>query len=154
MTKAWDAFHQKFVGAYSWEERRDGLPYMLLDALSAGEKTQAEEILIGKLDGSDDWPIRALAYLKCTRAAPALRRLLDHKTMPIRAIAATAVYDLTGDRTMESVVGAIASDTALLWVDRLDAVICLKHFNTETARDTLKALQSDPNFLISYHSRS
>jgi hypothetical protein len=154
MTKAWDAFNRKFFTASSWEERRDGLPYMVLDALSVSEKSRAEEILISQLDGSDDWPIRALAYLKCTRSAPMLRRLLDHKMMAIRALAATAVYDLTGDGTMESVVCGIAQDTALLWVDRLDAVICLKHFNTETARDALKALELDTNFLVSYHSRS
>lgn len=153
MTAAWDAFEREFLGANSWAQRKDGFPGELLDALGPEEKLRAEEILLERLDGSDDWPIRAMGWLGCVRAVSRLRGLLEHELATIRAFAATAIYDLTGDAALEGIVRGIAADPQLAWMMRLDAVYCLGHFATDSARRALKALEGDPDYLISYNAK-
>ena len=153
MSTAWQSFETDFLNATSWAQRKDGFPSDLIDALSPDERQKAEDILFGRLDGSDDWPVRAMGHMKISRAVPRLRALLSHRLTTIRATAATAIYRITGDAAVESIVAAIATDTTLEWMFRLDAVLCLGEFDTESARKTLKTLESDAEYLVAYNAK-
>jgi hypothetical protein len=153
MNAAWDNFETDFLNPNSWEQRKDGFPSDLLDALSPEEKAKAEEILFNRLDGSDDWPIRAMGHLRVARSVVRLRELLGSRMPTIRATAATAIYRVTGDADMEAIVADIAGDTSLEWMYRLDAVICLSEFQTDSAQKVLSTLESDPQYLIAYNAK-
>jgi hypothetical protein len=153
MNGAWDNFEAGFLNANSWVQRKDGFPSDLLDALSPEEKAKAEDILFNRLDGRDDWPLRAMGHLSVARSVVRLRELLGNKMPTIRATAATAIYKITGDSDMEAIVADIAQDTSLEWMFRLDAVICLSEFQTDSAQQVLSALESDQQYLIAYNAK-
>ncbi len=154
MSSSWTLFETYFLKAASWPQRKDGFPSDLLDALSPGEKKEAVRQLIEKLDGSDDWPIRAMAHLGVSESVPRLRALLQKETMPsIRAVAATAIYELTKDGTMEDIVWSVAGAKDKEWIDRLDAIHCLGRFKSASAADRLCSLLDDSDFLVSYNAK-
>jgi hypothetical protein len=152
MSPAWSNFDRDFLNANSWGQRKDGFPANLLDALSPGERDRAIGILKRKLDGKDDWPVRAMAHLGVTESVPALRSLLQKVEYPtLRAVIATAIFDLTGDATMEGEVAAAANTGE--WMHRLDAIYCLSHFKTPSAQKALDDLTHDSNYLVSYNAK-
>lgn len=126
MSTAWSNFEQDFLNANAWSQRKDGFPSDLLDALSPEERNQAIVILKEKLDGRDDWPVRAMAHLQNKESVPDLQKLLLNERFPMmRAVIATAIYELTGDETMEKEVASVAAAHDKEWVHRLDAINCL-----------------------------
>lgn len=154
MSVAWSQFENDFLNANSWGQRKDGFPSDLLDALDVEEKRQAVKILIGKLDGRDDWPIRAMAHLRVKESIAMLRSLLSETKSPvIRAVTATAVYELTGDDTMENEVITVCTMSDLHWGYRIDAIHCLARFKTESARHVLDELTRDSDYLVSYNAK-
>jgi len=154
MSAAWSHFEQDFLNANSWPRRKDGFPSDLLDALSPDERTCAVSILKDKLDGRDDWPVRAMAHLRVVESVPILRRLLQEERFPVmRAVVATAIYELVGDKTMEKEVASVASAREREWVHRLDAIHCLGRFKTESAHKLLCELTQDPDYLVSYNAK-
>jgi HEAT repeat protein len=154
MSTAWANFETGFLSAASWPQRKDGFASDLLEALTAEEKQEAARILQDRLDGADDWPIRAMAYLGVTACVPRLRELLQEETMPsIRAVTATAIYELTNDPDMEDIVWAVASATDKEWFHRLDAVHGLGRFRSVSAADRLCSLLDDSDDLVSYNAK-
>jgi hypothetical protein len=154
MSAAWSHFEQDFLNANSWPQRKDGFPSDLLDALSPEERTRAVSILKEKLDGRDDWPVRAMAHLRVAESAPVLHCLLEKEPFPvIRAVIATAIYELTGDETMEKEVASVAAAREREWVHRLDAIHCLGRFKTDSAHKLLCELAHDPDYLVSYNAK-
>jgi hypothetical protein len=154
MSAAWQNFEMDFLSANSWGQRKDGFPFDLLDALSPEERERAIVILKNKLDGRDDWPIRAMAHLHVSESLPVLRKLLQNVDFPsTRAVIATAIYELDGDLTMENEVASVAAASKLGWVSRLDAIHCLGRFKTDSARQLLNELTNDPDYLVSYNAK-
>lgn len=126
----------------------------MLDALSPAEKNRAITILKEKLDGNDDWPIRAMAHMRICDSVPRLRELLLEPTMPsIRAVTATAIYELTNDGDMEDIVWSVAGSRENEWFHRLDAIHCLGRFDSASASQRLAALLDDPDYLVSYNAK-
>jgi HEAT repeat protein len=154
MSPAWTNFEADFVNANSWGQRKDGFPSDLLDALSPDERDRAVAILMEKLDGGDDWPIRAMAHLRIDESVSRLREILDEATMPsIRAVTATAIYELTNDTSMEDIVWSVAGANEQEWFHRLDAIHCLGRFKTASAASRLADLIDDPEYLVSYNAK-
>jgi HEAT repeat protein len=154
MSHSWEQFENDFLSANSWAQRKDGFPADLLEALSADERVRAVEILRTRLDGRDDWPIRAMAHLGIAESVPRLRELLCICQAPImQAVIATSIYELTKDSSMESIVTTVATARDREWVHRLDAIHCLGRFKTDTAAKVLSKLTEDPNYLVSYNAR-
>jgi HEAT repeat protein len=154
MSRCWDQFESDFLNAHSWGQRKDGYPGDLIDALSPEEKTSAITILTKRLDGRDDWPVRAMAHLRVVESVPKLRSLLMNVQEPgMRAVIATSIFELTGDTEMERIVREVAEATALFWGTRIDAIYCLARFKTETAMRTLSALTNDPEYLVRYNAK-
>jgi HEAT repeat protein len=154
MSQAWNRFDAFFLNANSWEMRKDGYPGDLIDALSPEEKDRAKTILMERLDGRDDWPIRAMAQLGVTDSVARLRELLLPSHDPVvRAVAATSIYELAGDASMDSIVANIARAPEVFWGSRIDAIYCLARFKTDTAIKTLAELKKDPDYLIRYNAK-
>jgi hypothetical protein len=154
MSTAWSNFEQDFLNANSWSQRKDGFPADLLDALSLEERNQAIAILRQKLDGRDDWPVRAMAHLQVKDTVPNLQTLLRQERYPVmRAVIATAIYELTGDAEMEREVASVAAACDKEWVHRLDAIHCLGRFKTDSAQKLLNKLTHDSDYLVSYNAK-
>ena len=71
----------------------------------------------------------------------------------MRAVIATAIYELTGDETMEKEVASVAAAGDREWVHRLDAIHCLGRFKTDSAHKLLCELTHDPDYLVSYNAK-
>ena len=154
MSHAWSRFESELLNANSWAMRKDGLPSDLLDALSADERAKAATILKDRLDGRDDWPVRAMAHLRIFDSVPRLRELLQSVREPgMRAVIATSIFELMGDTTMEKVVTEVAEDRSLFWGIRIDAVHCLSRFKSKSSATTLATLRNDPEYLVAYNAK-
>ena len=154
MSPAWQHFEQDFLNANTWPQRKDGFSPDLLDALSPEERTRAVAVLMKKLDGRDDWPVRAMAYLKVSESIPILRALIRTVEFPaMRAVIATAIYELSGDESMEMEVASVAAAREREWMYRLDAIHCLGRFKTKSAHKILCELTHDPDPLVSHNAR-
>jgi len=154
MSPAWTNFETGFLNANSWPQRKDGFPSDLLDALTPAEQKNAISILKEKLDGGDDWPIRAMAHMGASECVPRLRELLKEATMPsIRAVTATAIYELANDSEMEEIVWSVAGAKEKEWFYRLDAIHCLGRFKSSSAAARLALLLDDPDYLVSYNAK-
>ena len=154
MSAAWAHFEQDFLNAKTWPQRKDGFPGDLIDALSPAERQRAIAILKEKLDGRDDWPVRAMAYLRVTESVPSLQDLLRGARSPMmRAVIAAAIYELTGDEAMEREVMSVASASGREWGHRLDAIHCLGRFKMDSAQKLLNKLTHDPDYLVSYNAK-
>jgi hypothetical protein len=154
MSRSWDQFESDFLNANSWGQRKDGYPGDLIDALSPEEKTRAITMLTERLNGRDDWPVRAMAHLRVVESVPKLRSLLMNVEEPrMQVVIATSIFQLTGDPTMENVVREVAEATAIFWGTRIDAIYCLSRFKTETAMRALSGLTKDPEYLVRYNAK-
>jgi hypothetical protein len=150
---AYDDFQQDFLNANTWAQRKDGLPLDLLDALSDAEKLTAEEELLHRVENDDPWVIQGLAHLKSARALERLRPLLNLKTGLMQVHIATAIYELSGDLSMERIVADFVANENNHWAVKIDAIYCLAKFKTESARVVLHRLESDKEHLIVYNAK-
>jgi hypothetical protein len=154
MSPAWQRFERDFLNAKSWPQRKDGFPSDLLDALSSDERERAIAVLKERLDGRDDWPVRAMAHLKVSESVPVLHALIRKVEFPaMRAVIATTIYELSGDESMEIEVASVAAASEREWMYRLDAIHCLGRFKTKSALKLLCELTHDPDYLVSYNAR-
>ena len=151
---AWTNFERDFLNANSWPQRKDGFPADLLEALSPEERQRAETILLERLDGRDDWPILGVALLGSKRAIPVLEQLLKQTSTPaLRALTARALFELTGDTSLEVHPARLATDVNAFWGTRIDAIYHLARFRTATAQVTLESLQDDSEYLVAYNAK-
>ena len=109
--------------------------------------------MLQRLDRDDPWVIDGLAHLKSARGLERLRPLLAVKKGVLRVHIATAIYQVSGDLSMERIVADFAANEANLWGSRIDAIYCLAKFKTESARATLRRLESDNDNVVSYNAK-
>jgi HEAT repeat protein len=150
---AYNDFQRDFLNANTWAQRKDGLPLDLLDALSDTEKLTAEEELLRRVENDDPWVIQGLAHLRSARALERFPPLLKAKSGLMQVHIATAIYELSGDLSMEQIVADFTADEKNDWTVRIDAIYCLAKFRTESAQAVLHRLESDKEHLIAYNAK-
>jgi hypothetical protein len=160
MPSAYQNFLKSFLHPDQYE-RRDGTPLDLLDKLLPEEKLNAEKELLKRLDGRDDWIIEGLGHLKSKAALPKLYELLRKKwRRTIRAIIATAIWNICNDQKMLKVVlessyySFFAAYNPFYEYAMIDVVLCLAQFPQKEARLRLEELASNEYYLISYNAKA
>jgi hypothetical protein len=95
-----------------------------------------------------------MAQLRVTDAVPKLRGLLiaSHRSA-VRTVVAAAIFELTGDASMEGVVADVATNQENFWGSRIDAIYLLARFKSRSAFDALSGLTHDPNDLVRYNAK-
>jgi hypothetical protein len=159
MPSAYQNFQRHFLHPDQYD-RQDGTPLDLLDKLSPEEKLKAEEELLKRLNGRDNWIAEGLGHLKSKRALPKLYEILERKwNRATRAKIATAIWNISNDEEMLKVV-IKSSHYSLLAIfnrfyeyDMLDVVHCLAQFPQKEARTRLEELTFDSDFLISDNAK-
>lgn len=151
MTPQLSRFFSHFLNANSWELRKDGVPLDLLNALSVQDRVVAEAALMEKLDLSDDWPIRGLAWLQSQKALPRLYDLLSIAKPGMKVIVAHAIYCICRDRNMIPLVVAsfplIESEYQLI-----DIIYLLPEFEDSRTDALLLSLREDQRYLVAYNA--
>jgi hypothetical protein len=158
MSAALEAFRRGFFQADSYALRKDGPPLELIDALDEAERLQAEEELLLKLDGRDDWIAQGLGRLRSQRAVPVLRQLIFWDKCDSNAAYATAIFLINGDTSLEYLVVREAKAWNPLPLSntvygRIDAIHHLAMFKTPLALAVLDELTHDPDYLVAYNAK-
>ena len=104
MSENFERFQQDFLDASTWNQRKDGVPFDLLDNLAEDERYAAEELLIDALSAGDDWPARGLGHMRSTKALPSLYALLPHCQQGVTISVAYAIFQINRDLNMIEVV--------------------------------------------------
>lgn len=158
MSEALEAFRRGFFQADTYALRKDGPPLELIAALDEAERLQAEEELLLKLDGRDDWIAQGLGRLRSQRAVPLLRKHLFWGKCGSRATYATAIYLITGDTSMEYWVvrearawNPFSFDT--ITYQKIYAIHHLAMFKTPSALAVLDELTRDSEYLVAQNAK-
>ncbi|MFI9588583.1 HEAT repeat domain-containing protein [Streptomyces sp. NPDC052236] len=119
-----------------------------LSRLTGAERTEAEDILIGKLAGDDGRAATALAEAGCVRAVPALvERAADSRSPTMRVFAARALLRL-GDHSGRAAVAALLRTRAGGPSDRSSAVRLLAEFPDPDKNLMLHTALTDPDRIV------
>ena len=152
MTEQFTQFQNKFLGANSWAQRKDGIPLYLLDQLSAEDRLLAEEALLNRVQLSDTWPIIGLGYIQSKKALPQLYELLPKSEGITRITLAHAIFLISKDPLMLTIV---LDETAKIgnWSQLIEVIYMLRDFNNSRTKAVLESLENHPDFLVSYHAK-
>jgi hypothetical protein len=158
MSVALEAFRRGFFQADTYALRKDGPPLELIDALDGADRLQAEEELLLRLDGRDDWIAQGLGRLRSQRAVPVLRKHLFWGKCGSRATYATAIYLITGDTSMEYWVAREARawnpfSFDIITYEKIHAIHHLAVFKTPSAVKVLDELCHDSDYLVSDNAK-
>ena len=156
---AYQEFDRRFLNAYSWPERKDGVPLELLDKLDPEEKQSAEEALISRLSTGDSWPARGLGHLRSQNALGSLRRFLPKAKGSVRAAIALAIWQIDADPQMADELVALSRNdytddsSSAKTFTMIDIIYCLAYLSSETVTKRLEELTQSKNYLISFNAR-
>lgn len=148
-------FHRNFVAASDSQLAREGLEVDVIERLTPDERAEAERLLISRLEsGGDSRTAIGLGLLRSQAAAPALRRCMARQSGLFASSAyALALWRIAQDPSAVDAAVAIARNAHVNGTARVDAVIALSEMRSELSRRTLMdLLQSEPDYLIRYHS--
>lgn len=152
------AFHRNYLAdPADMEQVRNGLEPGVIESLSPDERTEAERLLLARLEaGGDSRTAIGLGLLKSRAAVEPLRRALQRQAGRgafASPAYAEALWRIQRDPQAVDAVLAIARDPAVHESLRVDAVVALTGM---PSRPTLQALhtllQADAAFLVRYHS--
>ena len=157
-SQAYNIFEWDFLNANSWEQRKDGVPLNLLDALDASDKKLAEDALIEKLSLRDDWPARGLGHIRSQKSLPKLRELFPHANGTMRAAIALAIWQIARDKNMRdelinlSISEYTDDDKSSKTFTMIDVIHCLAHLPYPEVVERLEKLKTSANSFIAYNA--
>ena len=156
ISKSLELFYSDFLNANSWELRKDGVPYYLLDDLSADELKVAENELIKAAGIYDSWPILGLAHIKSTASLAKLYELLTQGRGEIRIHLAYAIYTICRDKSMIDIAvdetQSLAEQMPQSEYKLIDVMKLLPAFDDERMHHILADLCNADCYLIAYNA--
>ena len=146
-------FRTYFLNAYTWSERKDGIPLHLLDNLEDEDLKIAEQELINNLSLRDDWPILGLGHIKSKKSLSKLYELLSESKKEQKISIALAIFKICADSkmidiTFEEMVKV--KDTYSL----IHIVYLLVEFENDKINQFVANLRKHNNYLVAYNASS
>ncbi|MFM6953376.1 MAG: hypothetical protein ACKOWL_00130 [Sphingobacteriaceae bacterium] len=152
MTEQFFQFQTQFLGANTWEQRKDGIPLYLLDQLSPEDLLLAEDALINAAQTKDTWPIIALGYIHSQKASSKLYALIPQAQGITKITLAHALFLIKKDPLMAEIVVA-EIEKINNWSQLIEVITMLPDFKDARLLAILESLKKHPDFLVSYHAK-
>jgi hypothetical protein len=151
MTDNLNIFRKEFLGADSWEQRKDGVPLYLLDAMSADELQIAEGEMIRALGPGDGWPVSGLGHIRSQQALPSLYALLPETAKGMKITIAHAIFQISGDQKMIDI--ALEEISGISNVYELIRILhFLAGFKDERTTAALHRYRNHEEYLVAYNA--
>ena len=146
-----EIFRNEFLGTYSWERRKNGVPLDVLDNLTDEEKKTAEIELIEASSLQDKWPIIALGHLKSKDALPALYNLLEKSNGSMKVVISRSIFQICQDTKMIElileIVPKITNESELI-----DILYYLPSFKDKRVTDLHHSYRNHKDYLVAYNA--
>ena len=146
-----DIFRREFLGANTWAQRKDGVPLILLDNLSAEELKTAEAELIKSANAGDSWPILGLGHMKSKQALPKLYDLLVKSEKNIKVTIAYSIFQISQDTKMIDIVLDEVQKTTNQY-ELIDLLYLLPAFKDDRVNLLLNNFRDHKEYLIAYNA--
>lgn len=148
-------FRSEYLNANSWAQRKDGVPFELLDKLDSDELVIAEQELIRAASLKDSWPIHGLGHIRSQRALPVLYDLLSKATDSFKIIIAHAIYQISKDEDMISVtLNELLHSGQWNKYNLIDIIHLLPDFHNEEINNHLIKFTESNEYLVAYNAAS
>jgi hypothetical protein len=150
-----DKVIEQFLPPQTFEHRKDGPAFGLIDMMTSEEKLLFEEKLIKRLDNGDNdiWISEGLAYLKSEKALPALYKLLSKTdSKPSRITIESSIFQICKDPAMIDAAledGSHVKDKYSL----ISVFYNLALFRDRRVNDFVRQYFNDPDYLVSYNAK-
>ena len=147
-----EIFRKDFLNAYSWPQRKDGVPLYLLDNLTKDELKVAESELIRAANIGDNWHIEGLGHIRSTKSLKKLYKLLGESSNGMKATIAHSIFQICEDIEMiEIVLSETAKITSVY--ELIDIVYMLSDFKDERTDTLLKEFCNHKEYLVAYNAK-
>lgn len=151
MTDNLELFRRDFLNANTWAQRKDGVPFYLIDKLTPEERRIAEAELIKAVHAGDLWPIIGLGYMKSSDSLPKLYKLLTNSSKNMKVTIAHSIFQICQDSKMIDIAleetPEIANPTNLI-----DILYLLPDFNDERVNAMLNNFRDHKEYLVAYNA--
>lgn len=151
MTNNLDKFRKGFLEANTWTQRKDGVPFDLLDNLSDEELKIAEVDLINAAGLSDSWPIVGLGHIKSKDSLSTLYKLLEKSNVAMKVTIAHSIFQISQDEKMKEIVletmPKITRD-----VELIDVLYYLPDFKDKRVTDLHHTYRNHKDYLVAYNA--
>jgi hypothetical protein len=151
MTENLEQFKRDFLNANTWDQRKDGVPFVLLDRLSPEERQLAEDMLIEALSLKDPWPVLGLGHIRSVKALSALYSLLEEGRLAMKVNIAYAIYEINQDKKMIDLIleefPKITDEYVLTEILHL-----LTLFPDARVTELLRTYRRDKRYLVAYNA--
>lgn len=151
MTNNLDKFRKGFLEANTWTQRKDGVPFDLLDNLSDEELKIAEVDLINAVGLSDSWPIVGLGHIKSKDSLSTLYKLLEKSNVAMKVTIAHSIFQISQDEKMKEIVletmPKITRD-----VELIDVLYYLPDFKDKRVTDLHHTYRNHKDYLVAYNA--
>lgn len=151
MTDNLELFRRDFLNANTWAQRKDGVPFYLIDKLTPEERRIAEAELIKAVHAGDLWPIIGLGYMKSSDSLPKLYKLLTNSSKNMKVTIAHSIFQICQDSKMIDIAleetPEITNPTNLI-----NILYLLPDFNDERVNAMLNNFRDHKEYLVAYNA--
>lgn len=144
-------FRNEYLNANTWSQRKDGVPFDLLDNLSKEELKVAEKELIDSISLKDDWPIKGLGYLKSKDSLPKLYEILPKGKKGLKVTIAHSIFQICGDKEMINIVLSEMPKISNQY-ELIDVLYLLKGFGDDKINQLLAGFREHNEYLVAYNA--
>lgn len=150
-SKNFTEFYRNFISSDNLKDVIfNGLNEGIFAKLTPEELTEAERMLLEKLDSEDSRAAIGLGIMKSRKAAAPIRKLMAKHKKPAYA---QALWRIERDPQAIEMLAAAIQDSRIDSSQRIDAVRALSEIPSENSKKHLMAvLQKNSDYLLRYHS--